>query len=64
MDVLFGRGAAHLLIWAVMVMLYRAGADEDICAVNTEGKQGQRGCKDIFRSLTGDRNINLVCYHQ
>lgn len=54
MVVLFGRGAAHLLIRAVMVMLYRAGADEDVCAVDTAGKQGQRGCEDIFRSLTGD----------
>lgn len=54
MVVLFGRGAAHLLIRAMVVMLYRAGADEDICAVETAGKQGQRRRKDIMRSLTGD----------
>lgn len=57
MIVLFVRGAAHLLVRAVTVMLYRAGANEDICAVDSAGKQVQSGYKDIFQSHS------LVCYH-
>lgn len=41
MVLLFGRGAAYLLVGAVFVMFYRAGTDEDICAVDRAGKQGQ-----------------------
>lgn len=41
MVVLFGGGAAYLLVRAVFVMFYRAGADENICAVERAGKQGQ-----------------------
>lgn len=48
MVVLFGRAAAYLLVGAVLVMLYRAGADEDICAVERAGKQGQSGNESPF----------------
>lgn len=41
MVLLLGRGAAYLLVRAVFVMFYRAGAEEDICAANRAGKQGQ-----------------------
>lgn len=41
MALLFGRGPAYLLVRAVFVMFYGAGADEDICAVERAGKQGQ-----------------------
>lgn len=34
---LFGRAAAYLLVRAVLVMFYRAGANKDICAVEREG---------------------------
>lgn len=48
MALLFGRGAAYLLVRAVFVMFYRAGADENICAVDRADQQGQGR-----RSLTG-----------
>lgn len=37
---LLGREAAYLLIRAVFVMFYRAGANKDICAVERERETG------------------------
>lgn len=54
MALLFGRGAAHLLVRAVFVVFYGAGADEDICAVDTAGKQGQS--KEVFLRVTSDNS--------
>lgn len=40
---MFGREAAYLLTRAVFIMFYRAGANKDICAMETKRKRGQHG---------------------
>lgn len=35
-----GGGGAHLLIWAVFVLFYWAGANKDICAAERDGDNG------------------------
>lgn len=48
---LLGRGATYLLIRAVFVMFYRAGANKDIGAGGRTGKEGQSGkMKNTFSS--------------
>lgn len=46
---LIGKGAAYLLIGAVFVVIYGAGANKDVCAAGVGGKKTEEQSGNIFK---------------